>query len=233
MTGAILERYQRLKHEIAELARTAGRVPDAVRLVAASKTQPPETLEPLIHAGLTDFGENTAQEALPKIERLRAQPLTWHFIGHLQSNKAKNIPGNFAWLHSLDALSLAIRLEKFAAERGATLNALIEVNITRDPRKHGVAPDQLDTLLESLLRTELRHVTLRGLMTIGPYSATATEKRKCFAELRQLCTAAQTRLNLPRFDQLSMGMTEDYAEAIAEGATMVRIGTGIFGERSY
>lgn len=233
MTGAVPERYQRLKYEIANLARAAGRTPDAVRLIAASKTHPPETLEPLIHVGLADFGENTAQEALPKIERLRAHELTWHFIGHLQSNKAKNVPGNFAWLHSLDSLSLATRLEKFAAEHSTTLHALIEVNVTRDPRKHGVAPDQLDALLESLLRAELQHVTLRGLMTIGPYPASATEKRKCFSELRLLCAAARTQLNLPQFDQLSMGMTEDYAEAIAEGATMVRIGTGIFGERNY
>ena len=232
MAGAV-ERYLQRKQEIADLARAAGRAPDSVRLIAASKTHPPETLQPLIKAGLTDLGENTVQEALPKIERLRAEALTWHFIGHLQSNKAKNIPGHFAWLHSLDSLALATRLEKFAAERNTTLNALIEVNVANDPRKHGIAPDDLEPLLESLLRVELRHITLRGLMTIGPYPANTAEKRKHFGKLRRLHDAAQERLNLPTFDQLSMGMSDDYREAIAEGATMVRIGTAIFGDRDY
>ena len=232
MAGAV-ERYLQLKQEIADLARVAGRAPDSVRLIAASKTHPPETLQPLIKAGLTDLGENTVQEALPKIEHLRADALTWHFIGHLQSNKAKNIPGQFAWLHSLDSLALATRLEKFAAERNAMLNALIEVNVANDPRKHGIAPDDLEPLVESLLRVELRHVALRGLMTIGPYPASTAEKRKHFGELRRLRDAVRQRLNLPTFDQLSMGMSDDYAEAIAEGATMVRVGTAIFGERNY
>ena len=233
MNGAAVERYLRLKQEIADLARAAGRAPDSVRLIAASKTHPPGTLEPLIRAGLAEFGENTVQEALPKIDQLRAHSLTWHFIGHLQSNKAKNISGNFAWLHSLDSLALATRLERLAAERGARIDALIEVNIGGDPRKHGIAPPALSPLLESLLAAELRHVILRGLMTIGPYPATATESRKHFAELRQLRDTAQSGYALPDFNQLSMGMSEDYAHAIAEGATMIRIGTGLFGERDY
>lgn len=233
MTGAVVERYLRLKQEIADLARAAGRAPDSVRLIAASKTHPPETIQSLIEAGLTDVGENTAQEALPKIEHLRAHPLTWHFIGHLQSNKAKNIPGKFTWLHSLDSLALAGRLEKFAAGRDANLNVLIEVNIARDARKHGVAPDDLDPLLELLLRADLHHVTLRGLMTIGPHPAATAERHKHFCTLRRLCDTARSRLNLPLFDQLSMGMTGDYQQAVAEGATMVRIGTAIFGERDY
>jgi len=233
MNGAAVERYLRLKQEIADLARAAGRAPDSVRLIAASKTHSPEALEPLIQAGLTDFGENTAQEALPKIDQLRARHLTWHFIGHLQSNKAKNIPGNFAWLHSLDSLALATRLERLAAESNTPLKALIEINVTHDPRKHGVAPDELDRLLDSLLRAELRHVAMRGLMTIGPHAAASEEKRKCFSELRLLGETARRKHDLPNFDQLSMGMTDDYAEAIAEGATMVRIGTGIFGTRTY
>lgn len=233
MTGAVVERYLRLKQEIADLARAAGHAPDSVRLIAASKTHSPETIQSLIEAGLADFGENMVQEALPKIGQLRAHPLTWHFIGHLQSNKAKNIPDNFAWLHSLDSLALASRLEKFAAERNATLNALIEVNIAGDSRKHGIAPKNLDALLESLQRADLRHITLRGLMTIGPYPASTAEKRKHFGSLRGLRDAVQSRLSLSRFDQLSMGMSDDYPEAIAEGATMARIGTAIFGERDY
>ena len=232
MTGAV-ERYLRLKQEIADLARATGRAPDTVQLVAASKTQQAETLGSLIQAGLTDFGENTVQEALPKIERLRPMGPTWHFIGHLQSNKAKHIPGHFGWIHSLDSPSLALRLERIAAERDTILSALIEVNITGDPRKHGIVPDALEPLLESLLRDGLPHIHLRGLMTVGPYPANAADTRACFRALRQLRDTAESRFGLHEFDQLSMGMSEDYAHAIAEGATMVRIGSAIFGARTY
>lgn len=233
MTGAVVERYQRLKQQIADLARAAGRAPDSVRFIAASKTHGPDRLEPLLRVGLTDLAENTTQEALSKIEHLRLFDPTWHFIGHLQSNKAKWIPGRFHWLHSLDSATLAGRLERLAGERNTDINALIEVNVTGDPKKHGVTADQLDALLESLLGAELRHVKLRGLMAIGPYPATAAQQRQCFARLRALRETARAKWNLPQFDELSMGMSDDYPAAIAEGATMIRIGTALFGTRDY
>lgn len=233
MTGAVVERYQLLQRQVADLARAAGRTPDSVRFIAASKTHSSESLEPLLQAGLSDLAENTTQEALPKIERLRLFAPTWHFIGHLQSNKAKWIPGRFHWLHALDSAALAQRLERLASAQGVELNALIEVNITGDPKKHGVAADQLDALLESLQAAELRQVKLRGLMTIGPYPATTAQQHQCFARLRHLSETARVNWGLPHFDQLSMGMSDDYPAAIAEGATMIRIGTALFGERDY
>ena len=233
MTGAVVERYQLLKQQVANLARAAGRAPDGVRFIAASKTHHPDHLEPLLRAGLTDLAENTTQEALPKLERLRLLAPTWHFIGHLQSNKAKWIPGRFHWLHSLDSVALARRLERVAGEQNADVNALIEVNVTADPKKHGVTVDQLDALVESLLGAQLRHVRLRGLMTVGPYPATAEQQRRCFAHLRTLCETVHATWHLPQFNELSMGMSDDYPAAIAEGATMIRIGTALFGARDY
>lgn len=227
------ERLNNIRQRIAEIANACGRAPDSIRLIAVSKTHSVEDIELAMAAGQRDFGENVVQEALPKIERVRPREAMFHFIGHLQSNKAKFIPGNFAWLHSLDSVPLATRLERLCAERGVSLNALIEVNVTRDPRKHGVLPEQLDPLLDSLTHQSLTHLTLRGLMTIGPHTLDTRARRDCFARLRELRASSAERFGLAQFNQLSMGMSDDYPEAITEGATMVRIGTAIFGARDY
>lgn len=235
MDGAssITSNLATLRARIAEFARAAGREPHTVRLIAVSKTHPIESLRAAMEAGQRDFGENTVQEALPKIATLSANDVEWHFIGHLQTNKAKFIPDSFAWVHSLDSAKLAARLSRVAQERGARLNALIEVNVMRDPAKHGVGPEALPALLEQLLQDELAGIDLRGLMTIGPYDASESETRHCFARLRALRDENRERFGLPAFTELSMGMSGDYAQAIAEGATMVRLGTAIFGERDY
>lgn len=235
MDGAssIASNLSALRAHIAEIARVAGRDPHAVRLIAVSKTHPLESLRAAIDAGQRDFGESTVQEALPKIQTLSANDLAWHFVGHLQTNKAKFIPGNFAWVHSLDSAKLAARLSRIAQEKGTRLNALIEVNVMRDPAKHGVAPEVLPALLEQLLGDRLAGIELRGLMTIGPYDASEKETRRCFARLRALRDETRERFNLSAFTELSMGMSGDYAHAIAEGATMVRLGTAVFGERDY
>jgi pyridoxal phosphate enzyme (YggS family) len=222
-----------LRAHIAEVARAAGRDPQTVRLIAVSKTHPVESVRAAVEAGQHEFGESTVQEALPKIAALSTNQVAWHFIGHLQSNKAKFIPGNFAWVHSLDNAKLAARLSRAAQEKDARVNALIEVNITGDPAKHGIAPEALPGLLDQLLRTELPAIGLRGLMTIGPYEASEREIRGSFARLRALRDENRERFGLAAFTELSMGMSADYALAIAEGATMVRLGTAIFGERSY
>ena len=222
-----------VRENIAEAAHAAGRTPDEVRLIAVSKTQPCEAVEAAIKAGQRDFGENTIQDAMTKLPLFRDRPITWHFIGHLQTNKTKHVPGNFAWLHSLDSLKLAVRLSHLLQEKHTTLNTLIEVNVTRDPNKHGVAPEALIPFLEELVKQNLPGLHLRGLMAMGPYPATEKEMREAFATVRQLRDDCIDRFALPHFTELSLGMSGDYAEAIKEGSTMVRIGTAIFGERDY
>lgn len=231
--ATIAANLARLRADLAQAAVCAGRRADEVSLIAVSKTQPPEAIAAALAAGQRVFGENTVQDALTKIPRFAGQGLEWHFIGHLQSNKARHIPGHFAWLHSLDSLKLAQRVAGFAREQGMTVNALIEVNLTRDPAKHGVLPEALAPLLDELLKAELAGLALRGLMTIGPHPATEAERRMVFAGLRALRDECAQRFALPGFTELSMGMSGDYIEAVLEGATLVRLGTAIFGERAY
>jgi hypothetical protein len=219
----------RVRQDIADAASRAGRDPADIALIAVSKTQPPASIAAAIAAGQRAFGENMMQDALTKAPLFpQAQ---WHFIGHLQSNKAKHIPGQFAWLHTLDSLTLAQRLARLMSPDIAPLNVLIEVNVTQDPRKHGVSADTLPSLLEALLEANLPGLALRGLMTIGPYPASEAQVRAAFARLRALRDAARTQFALPHFTELSMGMSTDYAQAVQEGTTMLRIGSAIFGMR--
>jgi len=222
-----------VRQSIAEVARACTGSSDAIRLIAVSKGHRPSAIAAAIAAGQKDFGENTSQEALKKIPHFQNQGLEWHFIGHLQTNKAKFIPGNFSWLHSLDNLDLARKLSRRAQELSANINILIEVNVTHDPKKHGIAPDALADFVEQFLKENLSALSLRGLMTIGPHTAPEKEIRGCFARLRELRDTCRTRYALPGFTELSMGMSGDYVEAIKEGATMLRVGTAIFGKRVY
>ncbi len=232
-TGPIAANLRRVQTAIAATALSAGRRPEEIALVAVSKIRPPTAIAAALAAGQKAFGENTVQEALTKIPHFQGRGVEWHFIGHLQSNKARFIPGNFGWLHSLDGARLAGRLSHAAQEKGAVVNTLIEVNITRDPRRHGVVPEALAPLVEELLAANLPGIRLRGLMAIGPHPATEPEMRRAFADLRALRDHCRDRFALPGFTELSMGMSGDYVEAIQEGSTMVRIGTAIFGERDY
>lgn len=234
----IAKNLDRLRAAIATAARSAARDPDGIKLVAASKTHPVEAIAAALAARQCAFGENTVQEALPKIahfaKRVAATPASevapeWHFIGHLQSNKARFVPGNFSWIHSVDSLEIAQRLSRFAQERQAVINALVEVNITRDPRKHGLAPSAVIPLMHRLHDESLPGVRFRGLMTIGPYQASESDSRRAYAALRKL----RDDCALPEFAELSMGMSGDYVAAIKEGATLLRIGTAVFGERHY
>jgi hypothetical protein len=229
----IATNLERLRATVADTAHRAGRHPQDVKLIAVSKTQPAEAVAVAITAGQRVFGENTVQDALTKIPHFAGQGLEWHFIGHLQSNKARFIPGNFTWVHSLASVKLAQRLARLAQETNTTVHTLIEVNITRDPAKHGVAPDDIATLLDQMLKANLSGTQLRGLMAIGPHPATESERRACFAALRKLRDDCAQRFALPGFTELSMGMSGDFIEAIQEGSTLVRIGTAIFGERDY
>ena len=230
-TAHIAANLEWLRVRIAEAMQRAGRRPEDVQLIAVSKNQPAEAVAAAVAAGQRAFGENTVQDALTKIPGFANQGLEWHFIGHLQSNKAKLVPGNFGWMHSLDSLGLAQRLARFASEQNARLNALIEVNITRDPAKHGVLAEDVMPLLDQLSKESLAGLDLRGLMAIGPHPANEAQRRAAFAALRELRDACRERQALPRFTELSMGMSGDFSEAIAEGSTLLRIGTAIFGQR--
>ena len=234
-SDAIASNLFHVRQSIAEVARLAGRDPGGIRLIAISKNHPHEAVAAAIASGHKDFGESTIQEAVPKISQLanKNKSVIWHFIGHLQTNKAKFVPRNFSWLHSLDSPDLARKLSRRALEQSENINILIEVNVGRDPGKHGVAPDALVEFVEQLLKENLPALLLRGLMTIGPHNAQESEIRRCFASLRELRDECGKRLALPGFTELSMGMSSDYAEAIKEGATMLRIGTAIFGARDY
>ena len=232
-TETIAANLERLRATLADAAQRAGRHPADVKLIAVSKTQPAEAVAAAIAAGQRVFGESTVQDALTKIPQFAGQALEWHFIGRLQSNKARFIPGNFAWLHSLTSLKLAERLARLAQEQNTMINTLIEVNITRDPAKHGLAPEDVVPRLEELLKANLAGIPLRGLMAIGPHPATEFERRASFAALRKLRDDCAQRFALPGFTELSMGMSGDFVEAILEGSTMVRVGTALFGERNY
>jgi pyridoxal phosphate enzyme (YggS family) len=227
----------RVRERIAAAAARSGRPADDIRLIAVSKSHPAEAIAAAVRAGQHVFGESTTQEALNKIPALGrlgdARAIEWHFVGHLQSNKTRFVPGHFHWLHALDSLKLAERLSRLTQERGVRLDALIEVNVTADPHKHGVAAQALPPLLEQLLQAGLPGIALRGLMTVGPYPATETEARAAFAALRALHEQCRRQFGIEQFTELSMGMSGDFESAILEGATMVRVGTAIFGERTY
>ena len=223
----------RIRETIASAARSVGRAPSDISLVAVTKGHPVSSLELALDTGQRVFGENTVQESIEKISHFAGRGVEWHFIGHLQSNKAKFLPGNFSWLHSLDSVNLARRLSRLASEKNAIVDALIEVNITNDPAKHGVNPSKVLPMLDQLLNDKLAAVRLRGLMTVGPHPATERDIRSNFATLRRLREECAGRFALRDFSELSMGMSSDYVPAIKEGATLLRIGTAIFRERDY
>lgn len=211
-------------------ARAAGREPQSVRLIAVSKTQPAEAVREAYAAGQRDFGENYVQELVQKAEALRDLPdLRWHLIGHLQRNKAKQVAGLVSMLHTVDSVELGRELAKRRAAAGLhePLPVLVEVSIAGEEQKHGVAPSQLGELLDGLAaQPELR---LRGLMCVPPFTADPAQARPHFDALLRLRDQHGGAQRLP---ELSMGMTHDLEHAVAAGATLVRVGTAIFGARA-
>jgi pyridoxal phosphate enzyme (YggS family) len=206
-------------------AAAAGRPPP--RLLAVSKTQPAEAVAALAAQGQTAFGENYVQEALAKLQELQPLGLEWHLIGHLQSNKAEPVATHFDWVQSVDRPKLVAALARYRpAERGP-LNVLIQVNIDDESSKHGCAPDDVDALAATIAAEP--NLRLRGLMAIPAPWPDAERRRDAFVRMRTLFEALAA--GHPQVDTLSMGMSSDYAEAIAEGATLVRIGTALFGAR--
>ncbi len=230
--SSLAERLDAVLQRVHEAAECSGRDPDSIRLVAASKGQAPAALSELVNRGHWRFGENRVQEGLPKIEAVADPRVEWHFLGPLQRNKARFLPGRFHWLHSLDHLAVAEALARHISAPGQELRVLVEVNVTGDPRKHGLSPAQLFPFLEAYCARSWPGLILSGLMTIGPKDAPPAAIQRCFAGLRGLSEGARDRFGLRSFAELSMGMSDDYPLAIAEGATIVRVGRALFGERS-
>jgi pyridoxal phosphate enzyme (YggS family) len=216
-----------VRSRINEAAKAAGRDPATVTLVAVTKAKAAEYMRGAATAGVTDFGENYLKEALAKREALADLPVRWHFIGALQSNKTRPVAERFDWVHSIDRLSIARRLSDQRPFHAPPLNACIQVALVPEPTKGGVEPGQLTELAENM--AGLPRLRLRGLMCIPPQQADKRSERALFARLRGLLEGLNARgLEL---DTLSMGMSADFESAVLEGATMVRIGTAIFGER--
>lgn len=212
----------RVRERIARAAERAGRRADQVLLIGVSKTVDVARIRAAIGAGVTALGENRVQEAKAKIAEL-GRPAAWHLIGHLQTNKVKDALALFDVIHSLDRLELAREVERRAAARGQAVEALLQVNVAAEPSKGGVAPDAVDETLEAI--GKLGHVRVRGLMTIPPEVERAEDARPWFRRLREL--AERHGLG-----ELSMGMSGDFEVAVEEGATMVRVGTAVFGPRA-
>ncbi|MFM8518418.1 MAG: YggS family pyridoxal phosphate-dependent enzyme [Nevskiaceae bacterium] len=212
---------------MARAARRAGRDPSELTLVAVSKTRPAADLQALIDLGQQHFGENYLQEALPKIDALRPQPLVWHFIGQLQSNKTAPVAEYFDWVHTVDRLKLVQRLAAQRPFHAPPLNVCVQVKLEDEPTKGGATAAELPVLLDAVARAP--QLRLRGLMTLPPAETAEADQRRWFAALRELFQQMQRQH--PGMDTLSMGMSGDLEAAILEGATLIRIGTALFGER--
>lgn len=224
----IAQRSQAILKQVADATLKAGRVPQQVLLLAVSKQQPAEAIREAWHAGLHAFGESYLQEALDKRTLLTDLPITWHFIGPIQSNKTRPIAESFAWVHGVDRLKIAQRLSEARPESLPPLNVCLQVNVSGEASKSGCTPDELPALAQAVV--QLPRLKLRGLMAIPEPTTDVTRQHWQFGILREL----QAQLNEQGYgmDTLSMGMSEDYGVAIEEGATIVRIGTAIFGARA-
>lgn len=228
---SLKERLTELSAELAELATEAGRSPEEIKLIAVSKTHPSELIAEAFQAGQVCFGENRVQEASEKIERLQNPGIEWHLIGHLQKNKARFCPGRFDWIHSVDSQELLELLEKQCALQSQPIQILLQANLSQENSKSGVSDyNNLCRLLEKA--QDCQWLSCRGLMTMAAATDDANEIRRTFAQLRTWLEKLRNEFTLTTFTELSMGMSSDYRIAIAEGATMIRLGTALFGERA-
>ena len=224
------QQLEKVRERIRQAAESSNRDADSVRLVAVSKTVAADIVREAIEAGVTVLGENYVQEARDKFKALVQYPVSWHFIGHLQSNKAKYAVRLFDLIHSVDSLKLARELDKQAAKVDKVQQILVQVNISGEDTKSGISADEAPGLIAEIGR--LKNIDVKGLMTMPPYFYQPEKVRPFFAALRQLRDRIKAQ-SLPNvsLEELSMGMTGDFEVAIKEGATLVRIGTAIFGER--
>lgn len=224
------DRIDSIKYRIHQAAIESGRLPDSVRIVAASKSITAERIRLAINAGIDILGENYVQEAINKIEALTESPVHWHFIGHLQSKKAKYAVHYFDLIHTVDSFKLAVALDQAAQKINKIQNILIQVNVSGETTKSGVSVSDLFSLIKNI--SSLGNLCVKGLMTMPPYFDDPEKSRPFFKILAQLKQEIDAQ-SIPRIfmHELSMGMTGDFEAAISEGATLVRIGTAIFGER--
>ncbi len=223
----IAENLERVREQIASAAAKSGRSADDVELVAITKTHPAEKVREAIEAGQTLFGESRVQEARAKIPELSSN-VRWHFVGHLQKNKIRQALPLFEMIHSVDSLALAQDVNRIAEEEGLYPRVLLEVNVAGEGSKFGFAPDILREQMKALLA--LPRLSIEGLMCIPPLAGEEEDSRKFFVQVRKLRDSLEKEFNM-KLPHLSMGMTQDFAIGIDEGATLVRVGTAIFGER--
>ncbi len=227
----IKENIIRVQERIASACRRAGRRPEEVKFVAVSKTVPPEAIRKAYEAGLRDFGENRVQEAEGKRPALSDLTVTWHLVGHLQSNKARPARELFHWVHSLDSVRLGTKLHQAAVCSGERLRVLVQVNLGEEATKSGVREHEVAPLAEQVSRLET--LELKGLMVLPPLFEDPERARPFFRRLRELAaTLRSAKLPNVSMEELSMGMSHDFEVAVEEGATMVRLGTAIFGPRT-
>lgn len=227
----LAENLKIVEEKICAACKRANRNRDEVTLIAVSKTKPVSMLNEVYHEGIRCFGENKVQELTEKYDRL-PEDVKWHLIGHLQRNKVKYIIDKVELIHSVDSIRLAETIEQEAAKRNVIANILIEVNVAEEDSKFGLKVEDVLPIVEEIAK--FPHIRIKGLMTIAPYVENPEENRNVFASLQKLSVdIAEKNIDNVSVEILSMGMTNDYEVAIEEGATMVRVGTGIFGERDY
>jgi hypothetical protein len=225
------ENLAAVEENIAAACKRAGRNREEVRLIAVSKTKPVEMLREVYDAGMRDFGENKPQEIKDKYPQLSGD-IKWHMIGHLQRNKIKYIIDKVCMIHSIDSVRLAEAVSDEAVKHGIVMPVLIEVNVAGEESKDGIAPEEAEPFIRQI--SSLPGIRVEGLMTIAPFTENAEENRGYFRDLKKLYVDIKEKnIDNVNMCNLSMGMTGDYEVAIEEGATMVRVGTGIFGERFY
>ena len=229
----LIHNIAHVRATIAQAAERSGRAPDDITLIAVSKTKPVELVRMAQQLGVTDFGENRVQDALPKIAQLRfegVEPIRWHMIGHVQTNKVNKIVGSFSWVQSVDSLRLAQALSRHAEELEQHISILLQVNVSGEQSKEGMTPEETLEIARQILA--LPYLDVQGLMTIAPLVQNVEKTRPVFRGLRELRDRLREQLPTCPWQHLSMGMTDDYPIAIEEGATLVRIGRAIFGERA-
>lgn len=228
---SVCENYRAVEEKVANACKRAGRSREDVTLIAVSKTKPVSMIEELLPLGVRDFGENKVQELTAK-EEVLPKDIRWHMIGHLQRNKVKYVIDKSCMIHSVDSLRLAQEISKEAVKHALVMPVLIEVNVAGEESKFGVSVEEAPSLVEEV--SKLPGIQVNGLMTIAPYVEDPEENRYVFRNLRKLSVDIREKnFDNVTMNVLSMGMTGDYEVAIEEGATHVRVGTGIFGERNY